>query len=204
MSQAQKKPSAGQASAKLASTMANKAAQTGFAAVESTRSSAEHVLKIGSSAVRDFMSTGAGEAQKAQEKIFAAGREHAEHFAKSIDSLTQMMYDSVSNSRDNVETAMECGNMTASMVKDVSSELYDYANRSFAECVEMSKSFFACRTFNDLMELQSKAAKSGMDQFFSESVKLSNMFFEYASEVCEPMNERFSQVSEQFSKNLQS
>lgn len=202
MTQANKKMSASHASAKLASSVANKAAKHTFAAVESTRSSTENVVKMSSNAMKDFISTGAGEAQKAQEKMFAAGREQAEQFAKSADSLTKMMYDAVSASRDNVETMIECGNMTASMAKDMGSELYECANRAFSDQVEYSKEFFSCRTFNDLLELQNKMAKNAMDQFFNESSKLSNMVFEYSSEALEPLNERFSEATEKFTKSF--
>lgn len=202
MTQASKKTSHGHASAKLASNVANKAAKHTFAAVESTRSSAENVVKMGSNAMKDFLSTGAGEAQKAQEKMLAAGREQAEQLAKSADSLTKMMYDAVSASRDNVETMIECGNMTASMAKDVGAELYEFANRSFSDQVEYSKDFFACRTFNDLFELQNKIAKNAMDQFFNESTKLSGMLFEYSSEAMEPLNERFAEATEKLTKSF--
>lgn len=202
MTQANKKPNTGQASAKLAAGAANKAARQTFAAVESTRSSAENVVKLGSSAMKDFLSNGADEAQKAQEKIFAAGREQAEQFAKSADSLTKMMYDAIGASRDNVETMIECGNVAASMAKDMGSEMYEFANRSFTDQVEYAKEFFACRTFNDLFELQNKMAKNSMDQFFSESTKLSNLMFEYSSEAMEPLNERFSETAEKFSKSF--
>jgi hypothetical protein len=201
MTQANKK-SAQHASAKLASNVANKAAKHGLAAVESTRSSAEHVVKIGSNAVKEFMSSSASEAQKAQEKVYEVSREQAEQFAKSADTLTKMMYDAVSTTRDNVETCIECGNMTAAMAKDVSSELYEYANKAFTDNVELSKEFFACRTFNDVFDLQNKLFRSSIDQFFNESVKLSGMMFEYTTEALEPINERVAQATEQFSKTL--
>lgn len=202
MSQPNKKSSSSQPSAKLASNMAGKAAKNTFAAVESTRNSAEHVVKLGSSAMQDFLNTGAGEAQKAQEKLFAASREQAEQVAKSADAVTKAMYDAVSSSRDNVETLMECGNLTASMAKDVSGELYEYANRAFAEQIEYSKEFFACRTFNDLFELQNKMTRNMMDQFFNESVKLSGMLFEYSSEALEPLNERMAEATQQLGKSF--
>ena len=63
-----KKPAA-QASAKLASNVANKTAKQTLAAVESTRNSAENVVKIGSNAVKEFLATGAGEAKKPMKKL---------------------------------------------------------------------------------------------------------------------------------------
>lgn len=201
MSQASKK-SASQPAAKLASSAANRAAKTTYAAVESTRNSAENVIKIGSQAVKDFMTNSAGEAQKAQEKAFALGRESAENFAKSADTVTKALYESVSTSRDSVETCIECGNMTASFARDLSSDLMEYANQSFSDNMEASKELLSCRTLNDIFALQNKIVKNSIDRFFSESVALSEKIFEYSSEVLEPLNERMANASDKLSKAL--
>jgi phasin family protein len=195
-----KKPA--QPTAKLASNFANKAAKSAYGAVEHTRNQAENVVKIGGTAVKEFLATSTGEAEKVREKAFAMGREGAEHLAKSADAVTKALYDGIGMSRDNVETCIECGNMAAAMVKDVSSEVFDYANKSFSDNIELSKEFFACRTINDMFELQNRIAKSAIDNFFNRSVKLSGMVFEYTTEALEPINERVAQATEQFSKSL--
>lgn len=189
-------------SARLASNVASKAAQGTYAAVETTRSSAENVVKIGGNAVKEFLASGAGEAQKAQEKAFAMGREGAEQLAKSADAVTKLMYEAIGASRDNLETCMECGNMTAALAKDISAEVVESANKVFSESLELSKEFFACRTLNDMVELQNRALRSSVDNFFNQSVKLSGLFFEFSTEALEPINERVAQATEQFSKTL--
>ncbi len=195
-----KKPA--QPAAKLASNMANKAAKSAYGAVEHTRSQAENVVKIGGNAVKEFLATSTGEAEKVREKAFAMSREGAEHFAKSADAVTKALYEGIGMSRDNVETCIECGNMTATLSKDVSSELFDAANKAFSDNIELSKEFFACRTINDMFELQNRIVKNSIDSFFNQSVKLSGMVFEYATEALEPINERVAQATEQFSKVL--
>jgi len=188
--------------AKIASDVANRAAKHTFAAVESTRSSAENVVKIGSKAVKEFMASSTGEAQKAQEKAFAMSREGAEHITKSADAVTKALYEAISLGRDNIETCMECGNMTAALAKDVGAEVVEATNKAFSDNLEMSKELFACRTINDIFELQNRAVKNAIDSFFNQSVKLSGMVFEYTSEALEPINERVAQATEQFSKAL--
>ena len=197
-----KKVSSSQPTAKLASTVANKAAKNTFAAVETGRASAENVVKIGGKAVKDFIATSADEAAKAQEKVFAMGREGAEQIAKGADAVTKVLYETIAIGRDSVETAIECGNMTAALAKDMSSELFEAANKGFSDGLEMSKEFFTCRTLNDMFELQNRAVKSTIDNFFNQSVKLSGMMFEYTTEALEPINERVAQASEQLNKVL--
>ncbi len=201
MTQPSKKTTQGP-TAKLAPNMANKAGKSTYAAVESGRASAENVVKIGGKAVQEFMATSADEAQKAQEKAFAMGREGAETLAKSADAVTKVMHESIGIGRDNIETCIECGNMTAALAKDLSSEIFEYTNKTLSDQMELSKDFFACRTINDFMELQNRFFKSSIDNFFNESVKLSGMVFEYSTEALEPINERVSQATEQLSKTL--
>lgn len=196
------KKSSGQPAVKLASSVANKAAKNTLSAVENTRNSAESVVKISSSAVKDLLANGAFEAQKVQEKAFEMGREGAEQISKSADALSKTLYEAISISRDNVETMVECGNLTASLAKDMGSEIIEYANKTFSDNVEISKSVFACRTINDMVELQSRIVKSSLDSFFNQSSKLSGMLFEYSSEALEPINERMAQAGEQLSKAL--
>lgn len=201
MTQATKKSSS-QPTAKLASSVASKASKSTFTAVESGRHSAENVVKMGGKAVKEFMASSADEAQKAQEKVFAIGREGAEQFAKSADAVTKILYETISISRDNIETCIECGNMTAALAKDVSSEVFEAANKAFSDNIEASKEFFGCRTINDMFDLQNRIVKNTIDNFFNESVKLSGMIFEYTTETLEPINDRVAEATEQLSKAL--
>lgn len=198
----QAKKASGQPSVKLASAVANKATKNTISAVESTRNSAESVIKISSSAVKELLANGACEAQKAQEKAFELGRDSAEQISKSADAMAKSMYEAISVSRDNVDAWIECSNMTAALAKEISGEIVEYANKAFSDNVELSKDVFACRTINDMVELQSRIIKNSMDSFFNQSSKLSNMIFEYSSEALEPINERVTQASEQFSKAM--
>jgi hypothetical protein len=176
MTQQAKKQSS-QPAVKLASTVVNKTAKSSIDVMESTRASAESAVEIGSAAAKDLLANSSSEAKKAQEKVFEMGREGAEKISKSADVVTKSLYEAISASRDNVETAIECGNLTASFAKDISSELVEYANKAFSDNVELSKSMFACRTIND-------------------------MLFEYSTEALEPINERVAQTTEQLSKKL--
>lgn len=172
------------------------------AAGKTTHAATENVMKLGTDAVREFFSTGAGEAQKAQEKVFAIGRENAENIARSADAATKSLNDAIAVARENIEAYVESGNVVSEMTKTLSSELFHFANQSAARNMEVSKELFACRTLNDVFELQSRLFKSNVDNFFSESVKLSELMFQYATEAAEPLNERASHAAERFSKSL--
>ena len=184
------------ASAKLAS---NKNAKPAFVP-SAVRESAEKVVRLGNDAVKDFFATSAEEAQKTQEKVCSISRDSAENMAKSADAMSKTMYETMSASRDNIETCIECGNISAAMVKDLSTEVFENANRMFSDNVEMAKDLFACRTINDMMEMGSRYLRQNYDNFFSQSASMSGMAFEYASDLLEPVNERVEEMTSQFSK----
>jgi hypothetical protein len=166
------------------------------------RHPAEKVVRLSNDAMKDMLSTGAGEAQKTQEKLFSISRDSADKMAKSADAATKMMYDAIATSRDSIETAIECGNMTAALAKDLSSELFENANQSFSDGVETTKELFACRTINDMMELNNRLFRQASENLFNQSAKISERVFEYANEAIEPINERVAQVSQQLNKAL--
>ncbi|MBN67492.1 MAG: hypothetical protein CMM94_08020, partial [Rickettsiales bacterium] len=72
----------------------------------------------------------------------------------------------------------------------------------FAENVELSKDMFNCRTLNDVFEMQNRVMKTNLDNFFSESLKMSQLMFQCASEVAEPINQRISETTERLTKNM--
>lgn len=203
-----KKSSSGQsaklatATATTASNAANKAAQVTLSAVETTRNSAESVVRMGTDAVKEFMSTGTDEAQRVQEKLFAIGRESVDNITKSANAATKTINETLAMSRDNVEACIECGNIASNIAQTMSQELVSFANNAFSENVEISKEVFSCRNINDFFELQSRILKNNIDSIFTESVKLTEMAFQLASEVAEPLNERVAEATERFSKSL--
>lgn len=178
----------------------NRAAKSAFSAVESTRASAENVVKISGNAVKDLIASGTGEMQRAQEKMYEMSRESVETIAKSTDTTTKMMYEAINICRDNIEACVECASTMSGLAKDVSQEMADYISKSFSDQVELSKDAFNCRTMNDVIELQNKVMKQSMDSYFNECMKIYDMFFECATEALEPINQRVSDATEQVSR----
>jgi len=78
--------------------------------------------------------------------------------------------------------------------------LISYMNQTFAQNVELSKQIFNCRTLNDMFDLSSRFVKSNLDGFFNESVKVSELAFNGAGEIAEPLNERISESTERLVK----
>jgi hypothetical protein len=181
-------------SAKIAGT-ANKQSYFGAEA-------AEKVVRLNNDAVKSMFSGSAEEAQKAHDKLFSITRDGAEKLTQSADTASKAVYQGIAASRDNIETAIQCGNITASLAKDLSAEVFETANQAFSDSVETTKELFACRTINDLVELNNRLFRQASEEFFNRSAKISDRVFDYANEAIEPINERVAHASEQINKVL--
>lgn len=191
---------------------AGSAASSPFAASAKTaKQPADQFLKMGTDMMTNFFGADSmkgvfaplgGEAQKISEKAFGFGKDGAAQLSKSADAAARSLNDAVSISQDNMEACVECGNIAAELSKAVGEEVFEFSNDLFSKNVELSKQIFACRTINDMFELQSKAFKMNIDKVFGETAKISEMTFKMASKASAPLNERAAQVTKHIKKTL--
>ena len=84
----------------------------------------------------------------------------------------------------------------------MSTEILEGANRKLAICAEISQEAFACRTVNDMVELQNSAVQQLCDNTFATSSKLCNILFDSWAKALAPINERTSVASNQIRKAM--
>ena len=137
-----------------------------------------------------------------QEKLTKFSREAAEQLARSTSSSSHAANEAASLSRENAEALVEVANITIALLKEISAESVNYANKNFSQNVELSKEVLQIRTLNDLFDLGTRFMKTNLDSFFSQSVKLSEKLFQTATEVSEPLNERISESADRISKAM--
>jgi hypothetical protein len=137
-----------------------------------------------------------------QEKLSSFARESAAQLSKSASSAKHAASEAAELSRENAEAAVEVANVAVTMSKELGAEMISYLNKVFAQNVELSKEVLGCRTLNDMFDLVGRMTKANLDSFFSESVKLSEMMFQGATNVSEPLNERISETSERLTKAM--
>lgn len=163
-------------------------------------SAAETVVNLNSKAMQDIQSSINSEAQKAQEKIAEMGRESAEKLSQSANAASQAAGEVMAICRDNVEACVESGNIAASIAKDVSEEVAEYASQAMNDAIAFNKELFACRTLNDVVEFQNKAIKNTFEGYFEQCSRLANNAFEACNEIAEPINQRVAETTDKVSK----
>ena len=181
-------------------TTTRKASSSSSAAKKTAATATDTVVNMNNKAMQDMQQSLTSEAQKAQEQFYTMGRESAEQFAKSADSAGQTINEVSNICRENIEACIESGNIAASIAKEVSEELAEYASHTASESVELNKALFACRTLNDVVELQNKVVQSSVENTFEQWSRLSSSLFESFNEIAEPINQRIAESTDQVSK----
>lgn len=169
---------------------------------KSPRLNNENVVRFGTDAVKEIFSTTSGEAHKAQRKAFAISREGANHMSRSADAATRAVSEAVSNTQHTIEACIESGNITANMSREISEEIFNFANEIMSNNIDISKDVFTCRTINDVFELQSKMFRNNVDRLFNQSAKISEMVFDTVTKASEPLSERMMEASDKLSKSF--
>jgi hypothetical protein len=177
------------------------------AATKQMQDAAEQMMKYGSDFMQQMFSSPAVNGAKgfafkngAQDSFSKAAREGAEKLSKGAGSAQRSMNDVVELGRENAEAIVEASNIAVGVSKQISAEVVNYVNKAFSNNVDLSKQAFTCRTLNDMFDLNNKFVKSNLDAFFNESVKVSEMLFQCATDISEPLNERVSETSQRLSK----
>ncbi len=188
--------------AKRATTVAKNQAQattrTAAANVKRSVSVADDVMSLSTNAMKQMFAGSPIDASK----FMGMGQQSTAQLSKQADAASRSLNEIFSLGKDNVDACVEASGIAVNASKTMGAELFSYANKSFSQNVELSKELFGCRTLNDMFDLQSKLMKTNLDNFFSESVKMSEMMFNCASHVSEPLNECASATAQRLSKTL--
>ena len=138
-----------------------------------------------------------------QEKMSSFSKNASEQMAKASKGNSRASAEAMEASRESIEVLTEVCNIAASVSKELGAEMVSYLNKQFAQNVELGKQVLTCRTLNDMFDLSNRMTKSNLDAFFSHSVKVSEMIFQCATDVSEPLNECASQAGARMSKAMQ-
>lgn len=203
--------------------------EAGKQAAEKIQNTAESMMKMGSDAMQQFWNQAQSaaknpenafskiqdrandvfgqalpkfNAQDAYKKFESFAREATETFGKSTYGSSHAFTEAAELTRENAQAAVEVANIAMALLKEIGAEAISYANKSFSQNVEISKEALTCRTLNDMFDLAGRLTKANLDSFFSQSVKFSEMLFQCANEVSEPLNERVSESAERLSKAI--
>jgi phasin family protein len=124
---------------------------------------------------------------KAQvEKVFPAA-------AKNFDDMAAL-------NKASYEAATKAGQAAAKAFETLGKSVATYNQEAFQDSVESAQALFACKTFQDVVELQAKQAQAGFDKALAQTAKVSELTTKAATEAMEPMNAQGTKAFKAFTK----
>lgn len=178
------------------------AVKSNVSALESRAVTPDQMVHAGTEAVKDFIAAGTQEAQKTQEKVLSISKENIEKWSETTDRTVRSFVEIFAANQDQVEALLESSKIATDLGRDLQEQLVSEINALFSENVELSKELLACRTLNDLVQVQNRALQSNVSHFFNQSARLSEAWFKLAIDAVEPINTQAAQVTARLNKSL--
>lgn len=190
-----------QAAQKTADT-AKETVKSHISALESNAVTTDQMVHAGTEAVKDFLAAGTEEAQKTQEKVLSFSKENLEKWTESTDKTVRTFAEAFAVNKEQVDALLESSKLAGELSRELHEEFLAEINTFFAENVELSKELLACRTLNDVVEVQNRAVQQHLALFFNNSARLTETWFKLATEVAEPISTQASQATARLNKTL--
>jgi len=106
----------------------------------------------------------------------------------------------LSAGRENVEAVVKAGKAFAKGVQEINQAVFGLAQESVQDGVETTKAMLACRTLDDVVNLQAKAATVGLDRWLTEGRKISEMSLKVVEESVAPVAERVNHAMDRMGR----
>ena len=124
---------------------------------------------------------------KAQvEKMFPAA-------AKNFDEMAAF-------NKASYEAAVKASQVAAKTFETLGQTIATYNQEAFQASVEGTKELFACKTIQDVVELQTKQVQAGVDKAMTQGAKVGELTTKAASEAVEPVNAQVTKAFKAFTK----
>lgn len=173
-----------------------------LSAIESKAITADHMVHAGNEAVKDFVAAGSEEAQKAQAKALEISKEAVEQWTESTDKSIRSFTEAFALDKEQAEALSESSKLVSELGRELHEEFMSDINALFSENVELGKDLLACRTLNDVMEVQGRVLQNHMAHFINQSERMSNAWFKISTEITEPLNTQAKAFNTRLNKTL--
>ncbi len=154
-------------SAETAKTLADKTAEAARESAQTFKANVEQATQAGRQAIKETMD-------------------------KSLSALNEVN----AQSKRNLEALMASMTAATRGVEALSGQAMAYTKRSVEGHVEQAKALTACRSMQEMVELQTNFAKSAMEAYIAELNRASETITAAVKDSFKPLNERASAIAE--------
>ena len=102
----------------------------------------------------------------------------------------------------NLEAVIAANQAFARGAETMSKQLFGFAQTNFQLASAAAQGFFSAKTFQDVVELNSKYAKASVDTFLANSAQLTELALQVANEAAQPLQARVDATISTLTKPL--
>ena len=162
------------------------------AAIAAGKENAENLFKAGNDAAVETFEKASQMTKEQVENAFKAG---ADTF-KSVQGYE----DVAAFNKQAVNAMFEASTAMFKGVQDINKMWFGLAQASVEDGIDTTKKMFACKTVEEMVELQAAYASKGYDKAVKDSQKVSNLTTKLADEAFQPLAGPFTAAVEKFTK----
>ena len=169
-----------------------KAADPVEAALAAGKENAETLFKAGNDAAIETYEKAAAMTKEQVESAFKAG---ADTF-KSVQGYEEI----AAFNKQAVDAMFQASNVMFKGVQDMNKLWFGLAQASVEDGIDTTKKMFACKTVEEMVELQAAYASKGYDKVVKDGQMVSDLSMKVAEEAFQPLAGPFTAAVEKFTK----
>ncbi|MGB0671772.1 MAG: phasin family protein [Rhodospirillales bacterium] len=162
----------------------------------------EAAVSAGQETVEAAVKVSTEAATKSVEKAVAMTKENVAAAVKAGNDAVKNAEDLAAFGKENIEAVVASANIWTKGVQSYGQKVAELTKANVDESVAVAKKIFACKTPQEVIELQNAYAKSSYDKMVAETKALSDMLVKLSEEASKPVAARVELAVEKFSKPL--
>jgi len=179
--------------------------------VSAGHQSMEKAAKAGRETAKKATRAGKNNAEKAA-KAAKAGADamsggYDRYLALSKEQLEKVLPETVgrfsdfaSFNKDTVDALVAASDVAAKAFETISDDVAAYNRQAWDDSIANTKALFGCKTFEDVVELQTTAVRTQFEKFLTDSAKLGELSLKAANEALDPISDRVNEAIDKFGK----
>ena len=138
-------------------------------------------------------------ATKGYDRAAAASREQLHRVfpqaAGAFDAMSAFQ-------KSNLEAFAAAGMIAAKGVEALSGELLAVNRKAVEDSVANAKRLFDCKTFNELVEVQTVLARANFERMIAQGTRITDLAVKVANEIAAPLQERVGEAAGKLGKPI--
>lgn len=164
-------------------------------AAEAGREQFASALRQGSEQMESAARTTVQTAQRTFEQGVEATKRQLDGLMKNCDEVANV-------SRENINACLAASSATAKAIEQVNSEILAFAKNNYDAQLTAVRALATAKTPKEYLDIQSDLVKSRYEDFIQESNKIANVMTSAAAEIFAPLNARFVDSFNSFSRGV--